>query len=121
MAFETVQVVFKELTKLADCADEFSSLNRAAGVWLYFIGGYFPVLLHCPSVMANSVYDISEVGEDAMDFVASSFTEVQVCSSVHAGFFRRMRDVGMMVPLVEFTTKALALKPKELCCITRRS
>jgi hypothetical protein len=28
---------------------------------------------------------------------------------------------GMMVPLVEFTTKALALKPKELCCITRRS
>jgi hypothetical protein len=65
VAFETVQVVFKELTKLADCADEFSSLNRAAGVWLYFIGGYFPVLLHCPSVMANSVYDISEVGEDA--------------------------------------------------------
>jgi hypothetical protein len=81
----------------------------------------FPVLLHCPSVMENSVYDISEVGEDAMDFVASSFTEAQVCSSVHAGFFRRMRDVGMMVPLVEFTTKALALKFCEPCCITRRS
>ena len=54
----------------------------------------FPVLLHCPSVMENSVYDISEVGEDAMDFVASSFTEAQVCSSVHAGFFRCVRDDG---------------------------
>jgi len=30
-----------------------------------------------------------------MDFVASSsFTEAQVCSSVHAGFFRRVRDDG---------------------------
>jgi len=65
MDFGVAQIGVKKLTKLANCADAFSSQNRAYGVRFFFIGNQFAVLVHRPSSVADSVYDIAKVGEDA--------------------------------------------------------